>query len=114
MKTTRILGFVAGVMAIVALIAFCLGMIAGLTKLGILSLVTGVGVMAVSLLPGIAHLLLRIKYRNPYRSRRGQKRFLLAGRILMWAWGVIAIATLGLVIYLAIEFGPSMLSLVLG
>jgi hypothetical protein len=111
MKTTRILGIVAGVTAVVALITIGFGTLAGLTKLGMVSLLVGLGVMAVSLLVGIAHLLMRIKFRNPYRSRRGPKAFLKAGRILMWVWGVAMIVTGAMVAYLAAQLGPALFSL---
>ena len=114
MKTTRILGFVAGVISVIALIAIGIGMIAGVTKLGIESLVFGVGAMVIALLTGIAHLLLRIKFRRPYYSRRRPKPFLVAGRVMMWVWAVAMIAMVAMIVYLAIQLGPVLFSLIAG
>ena len=113
MKTTRILGLLAGVTAVVALIAIGIGTFAGL-EIGMKLMLVSVGIMAVSLLMGVAHLLLRIKFRNPYHSRRGPKAFLRIGRIMVWVWGVAMIATVAAVIYLVIQFGPALFSLISG
>ncbi len=108
MKTTRILGFVAGLMAVIALLAMGLGAYLAMDPVrfsnlsisyGILGL--GAVVMVISLIPGIAHLLLRIKFRRPYeRRRRSPGTFFLVSRILVWVWGVAVLATLALALYL--------------
>lgn len=113
MKTTRILGFVAGLMAVIALIAIGFGVIAGLTKLGVQSLMTGMGVMVAALVLGVVHFLLRIKFRNPYRRRRGPQGFLRAGRIMVWAWGVAMIATAAMLAYLSVQLGPGVFAMLM-
>jgi len=113
MKTTRILGFVAGILAIVALIAIGFGVIAGLTKLGVQSLMAGMGVMAAALLLGVVHFLLRIKFRNPYFRRRGPQSFLRAGRIMVWAWGGAMIVTAAMLVYLAVQLGPGVFAMLM-
>lgn len=107
MKTTRILGLLAGVTAVVAAVAVGIGFSPVDAKLGTLSLLAGLGVMAVSFLLGVVHLLLRIWFRNPYSSRR-PKPFLMAGRVLVWVWLVLMVA---LSVYLAVQFGPILLAL---
>ena len=103
MRTTRILGFLAGVTAVVALIAIGLSMTMGAVQ-GLQVILYGTGVMLLSLLMGIAHFLLRIKFRNPYRSRR-PKPFLKVARIMVWAWGVSIIATIAIVANFVISSG---------
>lgn len=114
MKTTRILGFVAGLVAVVALIAIGFGVVAGLTKLGVYALMAGMGAMAAALLLGIVHFLLRIKFRNPYLRRRGPQAFARAGRIMVWVWGVAMIATAGMLAYLAVQLGPGVFAMLMG
>jgi hypothetical protein len=104
MKTTRVLGFVAGVIALVALVFIGASMTMEAMQ-GLKVLLYGVGVFLIALLTGIAHLLLRIKFRNPYRSRRGTKPFLKAGRVMVWVWGVSMIATVAMVAYFVISSG---------
>jgi hypothetical protein len=108
MKTTRILGFAAGLMAVIALLAMGLGAFLAMNPVqfpnlsmnyGILGL--GAIIMVVSLVPGIAHLLFRIKFRRPYeRRRRDHGAFLKLSRVLVWIWGVAVLATLALALYL--------------
>jgi len=117
MKTTRILGFVAGLLAVVALIAIGFALITdqgGVSKTGILAIMAGMGVMAAALLLGIVHFLLRIKFRNPYHRRRGPQAFLRAGRVMVWAWGVAMIATAAMLGYLAWQLGPALFMLLMG
>jgi len=104
MKTTRVLGFVAGIIALAALITIGMSMTLGAMQ-GLKVLVAGTGIMLVALLTGIVHLLLRIKFRNPYRSRRGRKPFLVAGRVMIWVWGASIIATIAMVAYFVISSG---------
>jgi len=113
MKTTRILGFVAGVVAVVALLAIGYGTSTGLSKLGSYALIFGMVAMVLSLLLGVAHLLLRIRFKNPYRSRR-PKPFLKAGRIMVWVWGVAMVVMAAMVAYLVVQFGPVLISLISG
>lgn len=108
MKTTRILGFVAGLLAVAALIALGIGVILGMSKWGFILLMVGTGVMVAALVLGIAHFLLRIKFRNPYFRRRGPQDFLRAGRIMVWAWGVSMIA---MGVLMAVYLGPIIISL---
>ena len=108
MKTTRILGFVAGLLAVAALIALGIGVILGMSKWGFILLMVGTGVMVAALVLGIAHFLLRIKFRNPYFRRRGPQDFLRAGRIMVWAWGVSMIA---MGVLMGVYLGPIIISL---
>ena len=114
MKTTRVLGFVAGLVAVVALIAIGFGVVAGLTKLGVYALMAGMVAMVAALALGIVHFLLRIKFRNPYQRRRGPQGFLRAGRIMVWVWGVAMIATGAMLGYLAVQLGPGVFAMLMG
>ena len=114
MKTTRVLGFVAGLVAVVALIAIGFGVVAGLTKLGIYALIYGMGAMVAALLLGIVHFLLRIKFRNPYHRRRGPQGFVRAGRIMVWVWGVAMIVMAAMLAYLAVQLGPGVFAMLMG
>ena len=114
MKTTRILGFVAGLVAVVALIAIGFGVIAGLTKLGVYALMAGMGAMVAALLLGIVHFLLRIRFRDPYRRRRGPQAFARAGRVMVWVWGGAMIVTAAMLAYLAVQLGPGVFAMLMG
>ena len=114
MKTTRVFGFVAGLVAVVAMVAIGFGVIAGLTKLGVYALMAGMGAMMVALVLGIVHFLLRIKFKSPYQRRRGPQGFLRAGRIMVWVWGFAMIATGAMLAYLAIQLGPGIFAMLMG
>ena len=113
MKTTRILGFAAGLIADVALIAIGFGVVAGLTKLGVYALMAGMVAMVAALLTGIVHFLLRIKYRNPFRSRRGPQGFMRVGRIMVWVWAVAMILMAAMLAYLVIQLGPGIFAMIM-
>lgn len=95
MKATRFLGFWAGITALAALVVLIVGAVLAMRlplqdflAFGMYVLAAGLLILIVSILMGIAHILLRIRFRNPYRFTRVRRNDLVAGRILVWVWAV--------------------------
>lgn len=93
MKATRVLGFWAGVLALVALFVLAIGTFLAMRlqlqdflSFGIYPLGAGVLFLILSVVAGVAHLILRIWHRDPYRNPRGARKSLAAGRIMVWIW----------------------------
>ena len=98
MKTTRFLGFWAGVTALAALVILLVGAVLAMRlplqdflAFGMYVLAAGLLILIVSILMGVAHLLLRIRFRDPYKFTRGRRSDLIAGRVLVWVWAVSVI-----------------------
>ena len=108
MKTTRFLGFWAGVAALAALVILLVGVVLAMRlplqdflAFGMYALAAGLLILIVSILMGIAHLLLRIRFRDPYKFTRGHRSDLVAGRILVWVWAVSVVGiTVGATVWL--------------
>ena len=102
MKTTRFLGFWAGVTALAALVILIVGVVLAMRlplqdflAFGLYVLAAGMVILIVSILMGVAHLLLRIRFRHPYKVKRGRRADLVTGRVLIWVW---AVSLIGIVV----------------
>jgi hypothetical protein len=101
MKTTRILGFAAGLMAVISAIVLAFGVFItmnperfpSLTMPGWSALVAGFVFILVSAIPGVAHLALRIRFRKPFHAR-GPSGFLTVCRVLVWIWGILLVSAI--------------------
>ncbi len=107
MKTTRILGYVAGILAALALMTLGFGLILTMNPerfpnltLGYGALIGGAVAVLVSIIPGIAHFALRTKFHRPFHDAGVPRGFRTAGRVLLWVWGLALVAGAALAAYL--------------
>jgi peptidoglycan biosynthesis protein MviN/MurJ (putative lipid II flippase) len=107
MKTTRILGYVAGILAALAMVTLGFGLILTMNPerfpnltLGYGALIGGVVAVLVSIIPGVVHFALRAKFRRPFHDAGVPQGFRIAGRVLLGVWWLALVAGAALAIYL--------------
>ncbi len=107
MKTTRILGYVAGILAALALVTLVFGLILTMNPerfpnltLGYSALISGVVAVLISIIPGVAHFALRAKFRRPFHDAGVPRGLRIAGRALLWVWGLALVTGAALAAYL--------------
>lgn len=98
MKTTRILGFTAGLMAVLSAIAIALSLLSTANSIGFYLLGFGIAFILTSAIPGVAHLILRIWFRRPFHDPDGPRGFLITCRVMVWLWAILLVGAVFLVI----------------
>jgi len=107
MKTTRILGYIAGVLAAIALVTLGFGLILTMNPekfpnltLGYSALIGGVVAVLISIIPGIVHFALRMKFHRPFHAEGVSRGVRIAGRVLLCVWWLALAAGAALALYL--------------